>query len=144
VRILLDVNVLVRANEVSSGPARTLLRALIARGHTLLLSSEMLVELARVLRYPRIQALFGLTEEQIYEYVQYLTSASEIVPIDHSLFAPMRDPMDIAVLQTAIAGAADVICTRDSDFRDAETVAFCAAAGIEICTDRELQEKLGI
>jgi putative PIN family toxin of toxin-antitoxin system len=144
VRILLDVNVLVRANEVSSGPARSLLRASIARGHTLLLSGEMLVELARVLRYPRIQALFGLTEEQIYEYVQYLRSASEIVPIDHLLFAPMRDPMDIAVLQTAIAGAADVICTRDSDFRDAQTVAFCAAAGIEICTDRELQEKLEI
>jgi putative PIN family toxin of toxin-antitoxin system len=144
VRILLDVNVLVRANELSSGPARTLLRALIARGHTLLASGEILVELARVLRYPRVQALFGLTEEQIYEYAQYLRSASEIVPIDRSLFVPMRDPMDIAVLQTAVAGAADVICTLDTDFRDAETVAYRAAAGIEIRTDRELIGWLGI
>jgi len=46
--------------------------------------------------------------------------------------------------KTAIAGAADLICTLDSDFRDAETVAFCAAAGIEICTDGELSRRLAI
>ena len=101
----------------------------------------MLVELARVLRYPRLQAQYGLTEEEIYDYVQFLCSACEMVTVDHSLRVPMRDPMDTAVLQTAIAGDADLICTLDSDFRDARTVVFCAAAGIEICTDRELSAR---
>jgi putative PIN family toxin of toxin-antitoxin system len=122
---------------------RGLLRALIARGHTLLTSGPSLAELARVLRYPRLQALYSLTEEEIYDYVQFLRSASETVDIDQSLRVPMRDPNDVAILQTAIAGAADLICTLDTDFRDAETVAYCAAAGVEICTDRELSSRLG-
>jgi len=70
-RILLDNNILARANERSSGLARKILETVIAR-HTLLLSSEMLVELARVLRYPRLQKLYGLTDEEIYHYVEYL------------------------------------------------------------------------
>ena len=71
-RILLDVNILVRANEKSEGLARGLLLTLIAQAHALLISAEMLVELAQVLRYPRIQELYGLTEEQIYNYIQFL------------------------------------------------------------------------
>jgi predicted nucleic acid-binding protein len=69
-RILCDVNILVRANERSSGPVRALLLSLLEKGHILLTSSEILVELARVLRYPRLQALFGLSEEQIYVKVR--------------------------------------------------------------------------
>lgn len=69
-RVLLDVNILVRANERSQGPARLLLLSLIGQRHTLLISGEMLVELARVLRYPRVQAIYHLDEEQIYEYVK--------------------------------------------------------------------------
>jgi hypothetical protein len=67
VRVLLDVNILVRANEKSQGPAR--------------------------------------------------------------LALAMRDEKDIVVLQTALAGEADVICTLDTDFYDPETRAFCSAAG---------------
>jgi predicted nucleic acid-binding protein len=58
-RVLLDVNVLVRANERASGPARALLLSLIENGHTLLISSEMLIELAAVLRHPRLQGLYA-------------------------------------------------------------------------------------
>src|SRR6185437_11121345 len=39
-RVLLDVNVLVRANERSMGSARAVLLALIGQGHTLLICSE--------------------------------------------------------------------------------------------------------
>ncbi len=68
-RVLLDVNILLRANDRSQGPARSLL--LIGQGHTLLISGDMLVELARVLRYPRVLAIYLLSEEQIYEYVRF-------------------------------------------------------------------------
>jgi putative PIN family toxin of toxin-antitoxin system len=142
VRVLLDVNILVRANEHSQGPARALLRTLIAQRHTILISSEMLVELARVLRYPRVQALYRLSEEQIYEYVQYLRVACEVVRVDQPRNVLMRDPNDIAVLQAAIGGEADVICTLDGDFYDPETREFCAMLGIEVCTDVDLASKL--
>ena len=54
----------------------------------------------------------------------------------------MRDPTDIVVLQTAIVGEADVLCTLDTDFYDAHTSAFCSMAGIEVCTDRELSARV--
>lgn len=66
-RVLLDVNVLVRAHERSLGSARKLLLELISHKDIILTSAEILIELGRVLRYPRVQSLFGLSEEQIYE-----------------------------------------------------------------------------
>ena len=64
-RIVLDTTILVRATENSSGLARELLLHIVASKHTLLLSTEMLYELARVLRYPRLQAFYGLSEDRI-------------------------------------------------------------------------------
>ncbi|MGA2598429.1 MAG: hypothetical protein ABSH09_15730 [Bryobacteraceae bacterium] len=69
-----------------------MLITLFTKSHTLLIGGEMLVELARVLRYPRLQALFGLSEEQIYRYVQFLREVSLAVVPDWSLPVPMRDP----------------------------------------------------
>ncbi len=64
-RVLLDVNILVRANERSHGPARTLLLELVRRREIVLTSTDLLIELGRVLRYPRVQALFALSDEQV-------------------------------------------------------------------------------
>jgi putative PIN family toxin of toxin-antitoxin system len=141
-RILCDVNILARANERSSGPVRALLLRLLEKGHILLTSSEILVELARVLRYPRLQALFGLSEEQIYNYVQFLREVSQPVIPDYTLRVSIRDPQDIVVLQTAVSGEADIICTVDKDFYDVDTIAFCAALGIDVCNDRELAKRV--
>lgn len=62
--------------------------------------------------------------------------------LDIPLPVPMRDPKDVAVLQTAVAGEADVICTLDRDFYAPDTQAFCATLGIEICTDTELFSRI--
>jgi putative PIN family toxin of toxin-antitoxin system len=102
----------------------------------------MLIELARVLRYPRLQKLYGLTDEEIYHYVEYLREVSKPVVPDHLSHVPMRDPKDIVVLQTAVSGEAEIICTLDTDFYDPETIAFCATWGIEVCTDADLVIRL--
>ena len=60
-KIVLDTTILVRANERSHGLAREILTNIVESGHTLLLSNEMLYELARVLRYPRLREFFSLT-----------------------------------------------------------------------------------
>jgi putative PIN family toxin of toxin-antitoxin system len=106
VRLVLDVNILVRANDRTAGLARDLLRELLQQRWTILISAEMLVELARVLRYPRLQARYNLTEADLYDYIQFLRQAVEIVAPDTSLAVPIRDASDIAVVQTAIAGEA--------------------------------------
>ena len=121
-----------------------LLLDLIARRHVLLTSAEILIELARVLRYPRVQALFGLSEEQIYEFVQFLKSVCVIVPASQGTRGnfPIRDASDAHVLQTAVSGEADVICTLDSDFYAAEIAAFCAVVGITVLDDISLLDRL--
>jgi predicted nucleic acid-binding protein len=66
VKIVLDTTILVRANEHSHGLARELLTNIVESKHTLLLSNEMLHELARVLRYPRLQTFYGLPEDVVF------------------------------------------------------------------------------
>jgi putative PIN family toxin of toxin-antitoxin system len=112
VKIVLDTTILVRANERSHGLARELLINVIESKHTLLLSNEMLHELARVLRYPRLRAFYGLPENLVFDYVNLLRGCSEIVTLNPMVTAPIRDVNDIVVMQTAIIGEADVLCGR--------------------------------
>ncbi len=64
-RIVLDTNILVRANIKAQGPARDLLLQ-IARGDHLVISSPFLLrELERALAYPRIQN-FGNSVRRIF------------------------------------------------------------------------------
>jgi predicted nucleic acid-binding protein len=76
VRIVLDTAILVRSTEKSHGPARDLLLNLVASEHTLLLSNEMIHELARVLRYPRLLAFYGLSEARVYHFIGFLCGKS--------------------------------------------------------------------
>jgi len=92
VRVVLDVNILVRAIERSAGLSRVLLRQLLSEQWTILISGEMLVEVARVLKYPRLQKRYSLTEADIYDYVQFLRNAAEFVIPNTTLAVPIPMP----------------------------------------------------
>jgi putative PIN family toxin of toxin-antitoxin system len=94
------------------------------------------------LRYPRVQALFGLSEEQVYEYVQFLKDACKIVPANPNWNFPIRDASDTPILITAVAGEADFICTLDTDFYTAEVAAFCGTMAITVLDDIALLRRL--
>ena len=104
-KIVLDTTILVRANERSHGLARELLLNVVESKHTLLLSNEMLHEFARVLRYPRLQAFYDLTENLVFDYVNFLHQASELVELNPLVASPIRDVNDIIVMQTTILRA---------------------------------------
>jgi len=74
--------------------------------------------------------------------VRVLLDVNILVRANEKSQVPMRDPKDVVVLQTAAAAEAEIICTRDSDFYDPDTQAFCAALGIEVCTDVDLMNRL--
>ena len=141
-RVVLDTTILVRANHHANGIARELLLAIISGRHSVLLSNEMLYELARVLRYPRLQAIYGLSDEQLYEFISFLYEVAEIIKPNPLLAVPMRDMNDIVVLQTALIGGADVICTTDADFYDRATTTFLSEAGITVMNDVALIRRL--
>ena len=141
-RIVVDTTILVRATEASHGPARELLLRIIEDQHTIVLSNEMLFELARVLRYPRLLQLYGLTENRVYGFIALLREAAEVVPLSPLLVVPMRDINDIVVAQTAIVGEADVLCTRDKDFYELDIVRFMHDAGVTILDEIALLQRL--
>jgi len=142
VKIVLDTTILVRANERSHGLAREILTNIVEGGHTLLLSNEMLYELARVLRYPRLREFFSLTEEMVFEYVKFLWQCSEIVTLDPLVTAPIRDVNDIIVMQTAIIGEAHILCTNDEDFFESPASAYLRKMDIAVLDDIALMHRL--
>jgi len=142
VKIVLDTTILVRANEHSRGLARELLISIVRSRHTLLLSNEMLHELARVLRYPRLQTFYDLPESLVFDYVNFLRQSAEIVPLNPLVTAPIRDVNDVIVMQTAIIGEADILCTNDHDFFEEPACEYLTRMGIAVLDDVSLMHRL--
>jgi putative PIN family toxin of toxin-antitoxin system len=142
VKITLDSTILVRAFADVGGAARRLLFAILDGTHVLVLSSEILAETSRVLRYPRMQARHGMPDNRIYQYVMFLKSVATVVRLDPLIIAPIRDANDIVVLQTAVIGGANVICTTDEDFFNPPASVFLRSVNITALTDAELMTRL--
>lgn len=141
-RIVVDSNILVSAFLKPNGLASKLLVAIIDRGHSLLISNEILHEVARVLRYPRIVRLHGEDEGAVYNFVEWLRIVGEEIALDALIRAPIRDENDIFVLQIALSGGAEILCTGDKDFFEPPGSIFLESRGIEVLTDAQLMKRL--
>lgn len=141
-KIVLDTSILIRANEHSFGLARELLIRIVNSEHKLVLSNEILYELAKALRYPRLQKFYDLPENLIYDYVSFLRLSSEIVPLNPLVTAPIRDVNDVIVMQTANIGEANILCAKDDDFFQSPAVEYLNKMGITVIDDIALIKRL--
>ena len=142
-RILLDANLLIRAAITPYGLARKILHLIEAsQEHVLIVSSHLLSEVADVLSRPRIQSRWPLSGNEIESYCQYLSAAGEEVKI-RQLPPAISDPKDQPVIEAAVSGRAEVICTGDTHFYESPAREFLAACGIAVMTDRDLVTVLG-
>ena len=141
-KIVLDSTILVRAFDNTGGLARQLLLSVLDGDHVLITSSEILSETSRVLRYPRMRARHGMPESRIYDYVMYLKAVAMLVRPDPLLLAPIRDPQDIVVLQTAVSGGAEALCSTDEDFFTPPAAEFLKSVDILLFTDTQLMRRL--
>lgn len=141
-RVVFDTNVLVRANPKASGSAHKALYSIISGPHTLILSPFLLQEVERVLAYPRLQTRWALTQSDIQKYLQLLGNISTLVypTITHAIV--LDDPDDDAVIQTAVIGSAQALCTLDQHFYGPSVKAYCIEHGITLVTDVELLQLL--
>src|SRR5438552_3380713 len=98
----------------------------------------MLEELERVLYYPRLVKASKLQPQQVAEYLEFLSISCNLVEIDETLPVSISDPKDVHVLQTAVAGRSEVVCTLDAHFYEEPALAFCEAKGIQVLKDLEL------
>jgi putative PIN family toxin of toxin-antitoxin system len=142
VRVVFDANILVRAFVTQHGSANLALRMILSGNHSLVLSREILQETIDVVRRPRLQFQYGGSDEQIYDFVSWLRQGCEIVTINFLHAGPVRDAGDAYILQTALTGNADAICTLDRDFFTPPASEFLKQRGIEVLTDVQLLQRL--
>lgn len=141
-RLTLDSNILVRAATSPAGPALRLLD-MVLNDHVLVLSRFILDEVERVLLYPRLQARYRITTDELTRFKRNLADVGYIVEPVVLKPVTLSDPADDAVLYTAADGAADVLCTRNVRHFSSLTVeAFCAGHGIRVMTDLEILHEL--
>lgn len=144
-RIVLDTNILVRANAKAKGPARELL-LLIADSleHVLLLSPFLLRELERVFEYDRVRTATRLTAEEVGEYLGYIRAkeVSEIVFPGPAPRVVPSDADDDPVVHTAVVGRAEILCTLNRDFYHASVLEYCKQRGVLIGSDVDILDLL--
>ncbi len=113
IRAVLDTNTIVSALIKKNGkPAQILAQH---RRFQTILSEPILIEVIRVLYYPRIRRKYQFSEEEFIAYYSGLVSGSEIVTVEHVENIVSRDPTDDPVIATAKAGRARYIVSGDQD-----------------------------
>lgn len=79
------------------------------------MSEEMVVEIQKVLNYPKIRKRHGWNTEEIESFVKGIKEICIVVtPEFHSDLIVAQDPSDDKFLHCAIAGEVDYIVTGDS------------------------------
>ena len=139
-RVVFDSNVLARAHQRAQGPARRALVYVTSGSDTLILSPYILWELERILTYPRLLKRSGLSSSDIAEYLENLAQVASLVTPEEIPKNLLRDPTDGPILGTALAGQAEILCTRDADLLTENVRRFCVAKGIRVITDLEFLE----
>ena len=88
-----------------------------------------------------MQARWPLSEAEIQRYCQLLSQAGEEVSIE-PLPVVIADPKDQAIIEAAVAGRVNAICTGDADFETQPVKEFLADFGIAVLADRDLPAML--
>ena len=136
---VLDTNALVRVMLAKSPLARAFRDSLERGAFILVTSEEILAELDRVLRYPRIFVRHALTEAAIQEFEQSIRGIAVCVPGHYAVSKIEADPSDDKFLACTLEGAADYIISEDPHLRDLKDYQGIAIIGLE-----QFSEKLGL
>ncbi len=111
-KIVLDTNVLISALIRDGKPRELLFRIIKSRPHELVLSEEILLELAITANEPKIQKY--VSQQDIADFLRDLATAATMVEIRSRFKAIREDPDDDIILRTASDAKASHIVSGDS------------------------------
>lgn len=112
-RVVLDANVLVSAVISSRGSPGKILELWKREQFDLVLSPPILEELARVIRYPRIQKHYNLPQDHLKRFLSLIRSETIIVEPTNEYAVIEDDPSDNRYLECALEGDANYIVSGD-------------------------------
>ncbi len=140
--VLLDTNVWVSAFINPHGFPARLKNAWIAEQFDVVVSIPLLEEIADVLTRPRIQVKYGLSTEEIEQFLRLLQKrAFHVTPTGKLRLC--RDPDDDLILETAILGGAEYAISRDDDIKgDSDLVTQMRSRGVEVLSVQHFFERL--
>jgi putative PIN family toxin of toxin-antitoxin system len=116
-RVVLDTNVLVSSYLSASGPSGRIRAAFQRQEIEVVVSDALLEEYRRVLNYPRIVKLHGMSSEEIDDQIAGLREAAIFAPLAEIPDLIPEDPPDNDVIATAVSGEAEYIISGDDDLQ---------------------------
>jgi putative PIN family toxin of toxin-antitoxin system len=81
----------------------------------LVLCLEQLMEIGRVLAYPKIREVLQWDDETIERFLKQLYLRAEVVESAERIVDMPKDPDDVPILGSMISAKADYLVTGDSD-----------------------------
>lgn len=114
VRAVVDTNLFVSGLILKQGQPYQLVEALRQGAFVLVLSESLLEEYRRVLARQRFTQRYGLSPQEVTDFLTLLATAQRATPKRH-LPVRVRDLKDEKVLATALGGQADYLVTGDED-----------------------------
>ena len=132
--VVVDTNVWVSTLLNPGGYPARLVAAGKGRQFEVVVSKPLLDELLDVLSRPRIMKVRQTAVSDAETFVQMVSAAARLVPVSGGL-GICRDPDDDVLLETALAGGATYVVSRDEDVtRDLELVRQFEEQGVQLLT----------
>jgi putative PIN family toxin of toxin-antitoxin system len=113
-KVVLDANIYVSALISALGNPRKIFNRWEQDDFEVLITPDIVREIGRVLKYPRIIKRHKKDETQIEQYLKLLITQATIVDIKETLDVVKSDEADNRYIECAVFGKADYIVTGDN------------------------------
>lgn len=115
--IVLDTNVVISGLLTTKGPPAKIIAYWAAEEFDVAISTALLDELARVLKYERVRKRLGKSQEMVKDLLKRFKTVAILTEPQLKLKVIGEDPDDDRVLECAVAAGAAYIVTGDEHLR---------------------------
>ena len=112
-KVVLDTNQFISGAISKEGPPARLLKAWREHAYIIITSREILKEIERVLRYPRIKKKYRLKDEEIKSILALIEHEAVVLPEIPQIDVIKEDPDDNKILACALEVKANYIVSGD-------------------------------